>query len=119
VLVRALCAGELRAVVVMQLAVHTCWGNSGVARDATFGGTLQSRQAGSGAGLRAVGAESMVPTCLLAGRLDRPMPEGVHPSIRSTPTSARLCGTPEPGPIDISEDCVEERDGYWETNAAL
>jgi len=25
VLVRALCAGELRAVVVMQLAVHTCW----------------------------------------------------------------------------------------------
>ena len=85
VLVRALCAGELRAVVVMQLAVHTCWGNAGVARDATFGGTLQSRQAGSGAGLRAVGAESVVPTRLLAGRLDRPMPEGVQPSIRCPP----------------------------------
>jgi hypothetical protein len=25
VLVRALCAGELHAVVVVQFAVHTCW----------------------------------------------------------------------------------------------
>jgi hypothetical protein len=44
------------------------------------------------------------------------MLEVVQTSIRSTPTSARLGGTPEPGPIDISEDCVEETDGYWETN---
>ena len=63
-----------------------------------------------------MGAESVVPTRLLAGRLDRPMLEGLQTSIRSTPTSARLRGTPEPGPIDISEDCVEETDGYWETN---